>query len=129
MLHIQRISGYIITLANLEEIKLPSESCNGTEIGGKYDDDSTLPPLLSEAEMDEMPSGDEFYAELMSTNILEDIDDISQSHLIINRREARYKIRDCIKQRRAEWKGALLSTQNMGKVLHKVFKAVFNELS
>ena len=30
---------------------------------------------------------------------------------------------------KAEWKGTLLSTQNMGKGLHKVFKAVVNELS
>ena len=51
------------------------------------------------------------------------------SHPIINGRETRYNICDCIKQRLAEWKGALLSTKNMGKGLHKVFKAVVNELS
>ena len=60
--------------------------------------------------------------------MLEDICDVSKSHPRINRREACYKIRDCIKQSQAEWKGALLSTRNMGKVFHKLFKAVVNEI-
>ena len=65
----------------------------------------------------------------MSTDMLEDIRDGSQSHPSINRIEARYKIRDCIKQRQLEWKGALLSTQNMGKGSNKLFKAVVNKIS
>ena len=65
----------------------------------------------------------------MSTDNLEDICGVSQSHLIINRRDTLYKIRDCIKQGQAEWKGALLSNWNMGKGLHKLFKAVVNEIS
>ena len=60
--------------------------------------------------------------------MLEDIRDVSQSHPSINSREARYKIRDCIIQSQAEWKGELLLTQNMGKVLHKLIKAVVNEI-
>ena len=59
-------------------------------------------------------------------DILEDIRGGSKYHPSINRREARYKIRDPIKQRRVEWKRALLSTQNMGKGSHKVFKYVVN---
>ena len=35
----------------------------------------------------------------MSTEMLEDIRDGIQSHLNVNRREARYKIRDRIKQK------------------------------
>ena len=49
-----------------------------------------------------MSSGDESNAEPMSTDMLEDIRDIRQSHPSINRREARYKIRDHIKQRQSE---------------------------
>ena len=64
----------------------------------------------------------------MSTDILEDICDGSQYHPIINRREARYRIHDSFKQRKAEWKGSLLSMRNMGKGLHKVFKAVVNNI-
>ena len=33
----------------------------------------------------------------------------------VNRREARYKIRDCIKKIQSEWKGSLKDTLNMGK--------------
>ena len=55
-----------------------------------------------------MSSGDESDAEPMSTYILEHICDGIQSHMIINRREVRYKIRDCINRGQTEWKGALL---------------------
>ena len=64
----------------------------------------------------------------MSTEMLEDIRDVSKSYPSVNRREARYKICDLIKQRKMEWKGALFSTGNMGKWLHKVFKAVVNDI-
>ena len=50
-----------------------------------YDDDSTLPPLISETEMDEMSSGDEYHDETITMDTLEDIHDGSQSHTIINR--------------------------------------------
>ena len=48
--------------------------------------------------MDTISSGDEYDDEPMSMDMLEDICDSSQSHPSINRREARYKIRDHIKQ-------------------------------
>ena len=73
--------------------------------------------------------GDESDAEHMSTDMLEDICDGSKSHPSINRIEAHYNIMHCIKQGKIERKGALLSTQNMGKGLHKIFKAVINEIS
>ena len=60
--------------------------------------------------------------------MLEDISDGIQYHPNINRREARSKICDRIKQGQSEWKGAFKATQNMGKVLHKVFKNVVNEI-
>ena len=59
--------------------------------------------------MDEMSSGDESDAEPMPMDMLEGIFDRSQSHPIINRREACYKMHYCIKQRRAERTGVLLS--------------------
>ena len=73
-------------------------------------------------------SGDEYDAEPMPTDILEDIRDNSKSRQSINRREARYKISDCIKRGQVEFIRALLSTRNMGKVLHKIFKSVVNEM-
>ena len=51
-----------------------------------------------------MSSGDESDDEL---TMLEDIRDGSQSFPGLNRREARYKIYDCIKQGQVEWKVAL----------------------
>ena len=78
--------------------------------------------------MDVMDSFDEYYDEHMSTEMLKDIHDGSQSHTNVNRRKAHYKIRDRIKQRKPEWKVALLSTRNMGKGLQKVFKTVVKEI-
>ena len=62
-----------------------------------------------------MNSGDESYDEPMSTEMLEDICDISQSHTNVNMREARYKIHNNIKKRLPEWKGELKAMQNMGQ--------------
>ena len=56
-----------------------------------------------------MDYGDESDHHLISTEMLEDIRDGSQTHPDINRRDARYKIRDRIKQRQPEWKVALKS--------------------
>ena len=75
-----------------------------------------------------MDSGNESDDELMSTQMLEYICDGSKSLPRVNSIEARYKICDCIKQGKMEWKGALSSTQNMGKGIHKVFIAVVNEI-
>ena len=67
--------------------------------------------------------------DLMSTEILEDIRDGSQTHPDVNKREERYKIRERVTQRQSEWKGALKSMQSMGKGLHKVFITVVKEIS
>ena len=56
--------------------------------------------------------------------MLEDICGGSQSHLNVNKIEARYKIHNSIRQRQSERKGELKAKQNMGKGLHKVFKTV-----
>ena len=49
--------------------------------------------------MDAMDSGDESVHDLVSTDILEDIHDGIQSHLNVNKIDARYKIRDRIRER------------------------------
>ena len=95
-------TGNIIMFTQFEEGDLLSEIRNDTESGNEYDDNSTLPPLISEKEMDEMSSCDESDAEPMSMDMSEDIFEGGQCHPIINRREARYKIRDSFKQRQAE---------------------------
>ena len=85
--------------------------------------------MMSEKDMDAMNSGDESDHDLISTEILEDIRDGSQTHPNVNRREARYKIRDNIRQRQSEWKVALKATRSMGKGLHKVFSTVVKDIS
>ena len=66
--------------------------------------------------MDVIPSVNELDADTMITDMLENIRDRGQFRPSINRREARYKIYDCFKQRQVEWKGELLSTQKWVKV-------------
>ena len=60
--------------------------------------------------------------------MLEDIRDGSQTYPNVNRREARYKIRDPIRQIQLERKGALKATRSMGKGLHKVSSTVVKEI-
>ena len=70
---------------------------------------------MSKEDMDAINSGDESDHDLISTEMLEDIRDGSRTHQNVNRIEARYKIRDHIRQRQSEWKGELKATQSMGK--------------
>ena len=48
---------------------------------------------------------------------------------VIVHTEARLIIRDRIKQKKPEWKGALRATHNTGKGLHKVFSTTVKEIS
>ena len=60
--------------------------------------------------MEDLYSSDESDHDLISTETLEDICDGSQTHPNVNKRESRYKVRDCVIQRQSEWKGALKAT-------------------
>ena len=84
--------------------------------------------MMSEQDMENINSGDESDHDLISTEMLEDICDVSQTHPNVNSREACYKICDCICQRKSEWKGLLKSTRIMKKGLHKVFNTVIKEI-
>ena len=117
-------TGNTITFAQFEEGNIITKTCNNGESGDKYNDDSIIPPLLSKEDMDAMDSVNESDHDRISTEVLEDICDGSQSHPNVNKREAYYKICDHIRQRQSEQKGALKATKNMGKGLHKVFKTV-----
>ena len=78
--------------------------------------------------MENLDSSDESDHDLISTEMLHDIRDGSQTHPNINKREAHYKIRDRVRQGQSEWKGALKSTRSMGKIIHKVFKTSVKEI-
>ena len=62
--------GDIITFTQFEEGDLLSKTCDDAKSGDKSDDDSIIPPLISEEEMNVMDSGDESDDEPMSTEIL-----------------------------------------------------------
>ena len=84
---------------------------------------------MSEEDMETINSSDKSDHDRISTEMLHDIRDVSQTHPNVNKREARYKIRDRISQSKSEWKGVLKVTQSMGKGLHKVFSMVVKEIS
>ena len=86
-------TGNITTFENSEEGNLWSETqsllpetFDNTESGNKTYDNSTMQPLISEEEIDAIYSGDESEYEPISTEMLEDIRDGSESHLRVNRR-------------------------------------------
>ena len=65
--------------------------------------------------MENINSGDDSDHDLISTEMFEYICDGSQTHLNVNKREARYKRHDRVRQKELQWKGLLKSTQSMGK--------------
>ena len=97
-------TGDIITFAQFEDWNVLTKTIDDAESGDKYDKESIM---ISKQDMDDMNSGDESDHDLIYTEMLEDICDGSQTHLNVNIKEARYKIRDHIRQRQLEWKGAL----------------------
>ena len=74
--------------------------------------------------MENLDSNEESDHDLISTEMVEDIRDGSQTHPNVNKMEAHYKIHDRVRQRQLEWKGALKATRSMGNGLHKVFSTV-----
>ena len=63
-----------------------SETRDNAESGDKSGDDSIIPTLLSEEEMDAMDSSDGSDDEPMSTELLEDIHDGIKYHPNVNRK-------------------------------------------
>ena len=119
-------TGNVITFAQFEEgIKL-TETRNDTESGDKSDNESIM---MIKQDMENLDSNENEVHDLISTEMLEDIHDGSQTHLKVNKREARCKICNHIKQRQSELKGALKARQSTGKGLHKVFSTVVKEIS
>ena len=68
--------------------------------------------MMNKQDMENIDSNEKSDHNLISMETLEDIRDGSQTHPTVNKREARCKIRDRIKQRQSEWKGALKATQH-----------------
>ena len=84
--------------------------------------------MMNEQYMENINSNEKSDHDLIFTETLEEIGDKSQIHPTINKREARCKICDRIKQMQSEWKVALKATRNMGKGLNKVFSTIVSEI-
>ena len=118
--------GNVITFAQFEEGNILTETCNNGESCEESDSKSLM---MKEQYMENIDSNKNFDHDLISTEMLQYILDRSQTHPTVNKREARCKIRDRIRQRKLEWKGALKATRNMGQGLHKVCSTIVKEIS
>ena len=87
-------TGDVITFTQFEEGNILTETYNDAESG---DDSDNALIMMSEQDMEDINSGDDSDHDLISTEMLEDIRDGSHTHLNVNRREARYKIIDCVR--------------------------------
>ena len=94
-------TGDVITFAQFEEGNLLTETCNGTESGDKSNSKSIM---MSEQDMEYLDEKEKLDDDLISTETLHDIRDGNQTHPNIDKREARLKIRDHIKQNKSQCK-------------------------
>ena len=85
--------------------------------------------MMSEKDMENIDETEKFDDDLITTDTLHDICDGNQTHPKIDKREARIAIRDHIKQKKSQWKGALRATHKMGKGLHRVFSTIVTDIS
>ena len=76
-------TGDVITFAHFEEGNILTKTLNNAESGDESDNESIM---MSKQEMDAINSGDESDHDLISTEILEDIRDGSQTHQNVNKR-------------------------------------------
>ena len=108
-------TGNVITFAQFEEGNIWTETRNDAERDDESDKESIM---MSKQDMENIDSSDESDHDLISTEMLEDICDRRQTNPNFNKSEARYKIRDHVRQRKSEWKGALKATRSIGKGFH-----------
>ena len=85
--------------------------------------------MMSEQDMENLDEKLKFDDDLINTETSHDIRDGNQTYPNIDKREARLKIRDRIKQKKLQWKGVLRATYKMGIGLHKLFSTIVSEIS
>ena len=89
-------TGDIITFAQFEEGNILTETRNDAESGDESDSESLM---MSKQDMENLDSNEQSDHDLISTDMLEDIRDGSQTHPNFNKKEARYKIRGRVRQK------------------------------
>ena len=110
--HRGKKTGDIITFAQFDEGNILTKTRNDAESGNESDNKSIV---TSEKDIENLESNEKSDHDLISMEMVEDICDGSQTHPKINKREARYKIRDHIRQRKPQWKRALKAMQSTEK--------------
>ena len=84
-------TGDVITFAQFKDGNILTETCNDAESGDESVHESIM---MSEQDTENLDSSDESDHDLISTDMLQDIRDGSQTHPNFNKREARYKMRN-----------------------------------
>ena len=79
-------TGDVITFAQFEEENMLTETRNDAESDDKSDSESLM---MNEQDMENLDSNEKSDHDLISTKMLEDIRDRSQTHPNVNKREAR----------------------------------------
>ena len=118
-------TGDVITFTQFEEGNILTETHNNEE---SCDESNRETLMMNEQYMENTDSNEKYEHDLVSTEMLEYICDGSQTHPTVNKREACYEIRDCIRRKGLQWKGALKATRNTGKGLHKVLSTTVKEI-
>ena len=76
-------TGDVITFAQCEDKNILTETRNHAESGDEFDNESIM---MSKQEMENLDSSDDSYHDLISTEMLQDIRDGSQTHTNVNKR-------------------------------------------
>ena len=118
-------TGDVITFTQFEEGNILTDTRKDTKSGDKSDNESII---MSEQDMENIASNEQSDHDLISTEMLEDIRGGSHTHPNVNKREARYKILDRVRQKELPWKGLFKSTRSMGKGLHEVFSTIVKQI-
>ena len=86
-------TGDVIIFAQFEEGNILTKTRNDAESGDESDNESIM---MSEQDMDNLDCNEKSDHDLISTEMLEDTCDGSQTHPNVNKRESRYKTRDSL---------------------------------
>ena len=86
-------TGDVIKFTYFEEGNILTETRNDVESCDESDNKSIM---MSKQDMENLDSNEESDHDLISTEMLQDIRNGSQTHPTVNKRESRYKIRDCV---------------------------------
>ena len=83
---------------------------------------------MSKKDTENLDETEKFDDDLISTETLHDIRDGNHTHPKSDKKEAHLAIRDLIKQKKSQWKGALRAKHKTGKGLHRFFSTIVSDI-